>query len=121
MKKRLFFAFTIAELTVIIIIIGVLFFVMLGFVNRNQQNEFDAKINKTSVNLSQIVNKALVQKTGQSEFRYTPQTIYDELIRNQNVLNCTDGGACAPCVDCWSNTTVFDKMILFISKFKNRW
>ena len=36
-------AFTVAELVVTIIVVGVLVFVLLGFVNRDQQQEFDAK------------------------------------------------------------------------------
>ena len=90
-------AFTVAELVVTIIVVGVLVFVLLGFVNRDQQQEFDAKNYKTVSNINALIDKASVARTGNPVARDDVAEIQN-IITGDSGLNVTNSD-CGPA--CW--------------------
>ena len=88
-------AFTVAELVVTILVLAFLVFVLLGFMNRNQQKEYDAKNDKTVANIHALIDKASVTQTGNSIDRNDVNAIRN-IITNDG-LNITD----LNCDECW--------------------
>ena len=92
-------AFTVAELVVTILVLAFLVFVLLGFMNRDQQKEFDAKNDKTEANIHALIDKASVTRTGNSILRNDVLDIQNIITTaDNNGLNITDPN----CGDeCW--------------------
>ena len=77
-------AFTIAELVVTILVLAFLVFVLLGFMSRDQQKEFDAKNDKTVANIHALIDKASVKQTGNL-------IANDDVISIQNIVTSDSG------------------------------
>ncbi|MBQ7449985.1 hypothetical protein IJS77_01095, partial [bacterium] len=91
------YGFTLAEITVVLIVMTAIILLAGRMALSDRQNEYDAKFNKISSNISSNINADLISKTG---FRFPDydnnnDDFQDAVVKNLNNQECTD---------CWQYT-----------------